>query len=62
MLEQLQRGTANSSTVVAAQVDTPDLANMQRIVFTRAGARTAMAPGQDSSSGEELAQFLEWGA
>jgi hypothetical protein len=62
VLEQLQRGTATSSAVVAAQVDTPDLANMQRIVFTRAGARTAMAPGHDSASGEELAQFLEWGA
>ena len=35
---------------------------MQRIVFTRAGARTAMALGHDSASGEELAQFLEWGA
>ena len=62
MLDQLQRGAANSSTVVAVQVDTPELANMQRIVFTRAGARTAMAPGHDSASGEELAQFLEWGA
>ena len=62
VLDQLQRGAANSSTLVAAQVDTPELANMQRIVFTRAGARTAMAPGHDSASGEELAQFLEWGA
>jgi hypothetical protein len=62
VLEQLQRGTANSDTVVAVQIDTPELASMQRIVFTRAGARTAMAPGHDSSSGEELAQFLEWAA
>ena len=62
VLDQLQRGAANSSTLVAVQVDTPELANMQRIVFTRAGARTAMAPGHDSASGEELAQFLEWGA
>ncbi len=62
VLEQLQRGAANSSTVVAVQVDTPELASMQRIVFTRDGARTAMAPGHDSSSGEELAQFLEWAA
>ena len=62
VLDQLQRGAANSSTVVAAHVDTPERASMQRIVFTRAGARSAMAPGHDSSSGEELAQFLEWGA
>jgi hypothetical protein len=62
VLEQLQRGAVHSNAVVAVQVDTPDLANMQRIVFTRAGARTAMAPGHDSASGEELAQFLEWGA
>ena len=62
VLEQLQRGTTNSDTAVAVQIDTPELASMQRIVYTRAGARTAMAPGHDSSSGEELAQFLEWGA
>jgi Clostripain family len=62
VLEQLQRGAANSSTLVAVQVDTPHLASMQRMVFTRAGARATTAPGHDSSSAEELAQFLEWGA
>ena len=61
VLEHLQRGTANSDAVVAVQVDTPELVGMQRIVYTRAGARTAMAPGHANSSGEELAQFLEWG-
>jgi hypothetical protein len=62
ILEQLQRGVRNSSAVVAAQTDVPGRSRMQRTVFTRSGTRREDIAGHDSSSAEELAQFLEWGA
>jgi hypothetical protein len=62
ILEQLQRGARNSSAVVAAQTDAPGSSGMQRMVFRRSDARRQGVGGHDSSSAEELAQFLEWGA
>jgi hypothetical protein len=62
ILEQLQRGARNSSAVVAVQTDAPGRSGMQRTVFRRSGMRREDVAGHDSSSAEELAQFLEWGA
>jgi hypothetical protein len=62
ILEQLQRGARSSSAVVAVQTDAPDRSSMLRTVFTRSGTHREGVAGHDSSSAEELAQFLEWGA
>jgi hypothetical protein len=62
ILEQLKRGARNSSAVVAVQTDVPGRSGMQRMVFTRSDARREDIAGHDSSSAQELAQFLEWGA
>jgi hypothetical protein len=62
VLDMLQQGAGRSDARVAVQVDAPELGSMQRVVFAREGARTSRAPGADSSSAEELAQFLTWAA
>lgn len=61
VLDQLQSAARNSSAVVAVQSDLPGRANMVRTVISRSGVRSEPASGHDSASGEELAQFLEWG-
>ena len=62
VLDQLQRGAINSTAVVAVQFDMPGRVGMQRRLFHRTSARSEVVAGHDSSSAEELAQFLEWGA
>ena len=62
VLDQLQRGAMNSTAVVAVQTDAPGRTGMQRRLFNRTSSRSEVVAGHDSSSAEELAQFLEWGA
>lgn len=62
VLDEMRRGLPAEGVLVAVQADTPRAGGMQRLVVTGGKLRTEPVAGTDSSSGEELAQFLEWAA
>ncbi len=62
ILEELERGVADTANAVAVLVDDRDAAGMRQIALTRDGRREVPAATDDATSPAALRAFLDWAA